>query len=265
MIDCSLTPIDSERHRQHAPQLFREYARTRDIELRNRLVLMNEPLARCVAARFADSGGTTKDDLSQIACLGLITAVERFEPERGRGFAAFAVPTIMGVIRNHLRDRGWLVKIPRSLRELGRTGRKTAAKIEAEQGRAPTVLEVAERLGVTTERLVEAIELQKLYQLGSLDVQLLEEASERTFSSEDLLAVTDNRYSDFENREMVWKVLKKLPQREREVIDLRYFLELSQAEVASRMRISQMHVSRLERRALERMRSMLADPEPPRA
>jgi len=256
MTNCSFQPTKCTRRYQSTRQLFLEYALTRDVELRNRLVSMNEPLARCIAARFEGSPSTTRDDLGQIACLGLITAVERFEPHKGRGFAAFAVPTIVGSIKNHLRDHGWLVKVPRSLRELGRFARRIAATMEAEQGRAPTVPEIAVRLGVSTERLAEALEVQKLYQFGSLDLQQLEEAPELIPTSV-LLAVVEPRYSEVETRAVVWNALQKLPPRERWLIYQRFFLERSQAQVAASIRMSQMQVSRLERRALERMRGLM--------
>jgi RNA polymerase sigma-B factor len=267
MTDCSLQPTERKRHHQPVRQLFYEYARTRDVELRNRLVLMNEPLARCIAARFEGSANATRDDLGQIACLGLITAIERFEPNKGHGFAAFAVPTIVGVIKNHLRDHSWFVKVPRSLRELGRTARRVAATMEAERGQVPTVPEVAQRLGVTAERLAEAIEVQKLYQLGSLDLEHLEAATPAEAATpgppslSSLPAAAEPRYSEVETRAVVWSALQKLPPRERWVIHERFFLEHTQAEVAARIRMSQMYVSRLEHRALERLRGLLAASE----
>lgn len=261
MTDCSLQSTERKCYHQPVRQLFHEYARTRDVELRNRLVLLNEPLARCIAARFEGSTNATRDDLGQIACLGLITAIERFEPNKGHGFAAFAVPTIVGVIKNHLRDHSWFVKVPRSLRELGRTARRVAALLEAEQGRTPTLPEIAQRLGVTPERLAEAIEVQKLYQFGSLDLEHLEAATQHPPSSTSLAAAAEPRYAEVETRAVVWSALQKLPPRERWVIHQRFFLERTQAEVAARIHMSQMYVSRLEHRALERLRGLLAAPE----
>jgi RNA polymerase sigma-B factor len=244
--------------RESVATLLEEYARTRDLALRNRLVLMHERLARSIAARFGSTGGSSQEDLRQVAYLGIIAAIERYNPDTGVSFLSFAAVTVVGVIKHYLRDHGWLVKAPRRLRELGMSLRKTSARLEYELGRAPTIAELAEATGIDTERILEAMEIERSYQPISLDTHLRDESGEQTPSHFDALGGTDPGYHDVDERETVRWLLGHLDPREREIILQRFYGEASQAEVAARLDISQMHVSRLERRALKRLRALLA-------
>lgn len=239
-------------------QLFEEYARTRDVELRNKLVLMHDRLARSIAARFGKSGGNSEEDLRQVAFLGVIAAVERFDPTTGVSFLTFAAATIVGVIKHYLRDHGWLVKAPRRLREFGMSLRKVRARLELELGRAPTIPELAEAAGVDEERILMAMDVERSYHPTSLDVHLRDDVGEDTGSHFDALGDLDSRYVEIEERETVMRMLEHLDAREREIIYQRFYGEASQAEVAAQLAISQMHVSRLERRALQRLKVLLA-------
>lgn len=241
-----------------ARRLFEEYARTRDIELRNRLVLMHDRLARSIAARFGKSGGNSEEDLRQVAYLGVIAAVERYDPNAGVSFLTFAAATIVGVIKHYLRDHGWLVKAPRRLREFGMTLRKVRARLELELGRTPTIPELAAAAGVDEERVLLAMDIERNYQPTSLDVHLRDDMGEDTGSHFDALGGLDSRYVAIEERETVMGMLAHLDSREREIIYQRFYGEASQAEVAAQLEISQMHVSRLERRALQRLKVLLA-------
>lgn len=241
-----------------ARRLFEEYARTRDVELRNRLVLMHDRLARSIAARFGKSGGNSEEDLRQVAYLGVIAAVERYDPSAGVSFLTFAAATIVGVIKHYLRDHGWLVKAPRRLREFGMTLRKIRARLELELGRTPTVPEIAEAAGVDEERVLLAMDIERNYHPTSLDVHLRDDMGEDTGSHFDALGDVDPRYEAIEERETVMRMLAHLDAREREIIYQRFYGEASQAEVAAQLEISQMHVSRLERRALQRLKVLLA-------
>ena len=239
-------------------ELFEEYARTRDVKVRNRLVLMHDRLARGIAARFGKSGGNSEEDLRQVAYLGVIAAVERYDPNNGVSFLTFAAATIVGVIKHYLRDHGWLVKAPRRLREFGMSLRKVRARLELELGRTPTIPELAEAAGVDEERVLMAMDVERSYHPTSLDVHLRDEVGEDTGSHFDALGDLDSRYVAIEERETVMRMLEHLDAREQEIIYRRFYGEASQAEVAAQLDISQMHVSRLERRALQRLKVLLA-------
>jgi len=238
--------------------LFEEYARTRDIQLRNRLVLMHDRLARGLASRFGSSGGSTEEDLRQVAYLGLITSIERFDPTTGNRFVTFATATILGIIKHYLRDHGWLLKAPRRLRELGMSLRKTRTRLEMELGRVPTVPEVARAANLDEELVLQAMDIERLYHPSSLDHPARDSSGD--LSAEFLAAIGANepRYALIDDQEAADRLLSFLDAREQEILRQRYYDEATQAEVAHRLGISQMHVSRLERRALQRLREMIA-------
>ena len=243
---------------QDDPQaLLREYARTRDIEIRNRLVILHERMVRYLASRFGSGAGTSLDDLVQVGYVGLIAAIDRFDPEKGVSFVTFAVPTILGEIKRYFRDQTWGLKAPRRLRELGLSLRKIREQLEQSLGRPPTVTEMAKAAGVTEERLLQAMDLDRIYQPASLDAHLQDENGDDKSSFWEAIGRPDPELTAIEEREMVRHALERLDQRQRTIIYYRFFEDASQAEVANRLGISQMHVSRLERQALKRLRALL--------
>jgi RNA polymerase sigma-B factor len=237
--------------------LLTEYARTRDSKLRDRLVALHERTVRYLASRFRADSCTSLEDLVQVGYLGLIVAIERYDPERGVSFLAFATPTILGELKRYLRDHTWRVKPPRRLRELGLTLRKLHAEMEQRLGRAPSVVEMAEAAGLTEERLIEAMDLEYLYRTVSLDVSLYERDGEEK-SAWDVIGGPDPHLSLVEDRETLRCALQCLDARQQRIIEYRFFEQLSQLEVARRLGLSQMHVSRLERDALRRMHTFLS-------
>lgn len=238
--------------------LLRRYAQTRNLETRNQLVAAYDRLVRYVAGRFAPSGGNSPEDLVQVGYLGLISALDRYDPSSGVSFITFATPTILGVIKHHLRDTGWMVKAPRRLRELGVKVRRLNTQLEQRLGRPPTIPELAEAAGVEEERLLHAMEVEKLYQSASLDAPATEENGDGVSCLWEALGRDDDAISEIQERDWVASALEGLEERERSIIFYRYFGEASQAEVARRLGISQMHVSRLERRAIARLRELLS-------
>jgi RNA polymerase sigma-B factor len=237
--------------------MLREYARTRDVTLRNRLVAHHERMVRYLAGRFGASSGTSTEDLVQVGYVGLIAALDRFDPDKGVSFVTFAVPTILGEIKRYFRDQTWGLKAPRRLRELGLTLRKLREQMEQKLGRPPTVPEMAQAAGVTEERLLQAMDLDRIYQPASLDAHLQDENGDEKSSFWDAIGRIDPELKAIEERETVRRALDRLDDRQRSIIYFRFFEEVSQAEVARRLGISQMHVSRLERQALTRLRALL--------
>jgi RNA polymerase sigma-B factor len=240
-----------------AQALLREYARTRDIQVRNRLVILHERMVRYLASRFGSGAGTSLDDLVQVGYVGLIAAIDRFDPDKGVSFVTFAVPTILGEIKRYFRDQTWGLKAPRRLRELGLSLRKLREQLEQNLGRPPTVPEMAQAAGVTEERLLQAMDLDRIYQPASLDAHLQDENGDDKSSFWEAIGRPDPELMAIEEREMVRHALERLDQRQRAIIYYRFFEDASQAEVAGRLGISQMHVSRLERQALKRLRALL--------
>jgi RNA polymerase sigma-B factor len=190
--------------------------------------------------------------------VGLIAAIDRFDPEKGVSFVTFAVPTILGEIKRYFRDQTWGLKAPRRLRELGLSLRKLREQLEQNLGRPPTVEEMARAAGVSEERLLQAMDLDRIYQPASLDAHLQDEHGDDKSSFWEAIGRSDPELSAIEERETLRRALDRLDQRQRSIIYYRFFEEASQAEVARRLGISQMHVSRLERQALKRLKAMLA-------
>lgn len=228
---------------------FFEYRRTKDRRLRDALISDHLGLAIALARRFAGRGEAV-DDLEQIATLGLLKAVERFEPERGLAFSTFATPTISGEIKRHFRDRSWSVRVPRALQELGLRLTATVADLTNDLGRSPTLDEIAAELEVDAEAVLEAMEANRAYATQSLDAQL--PGDDRTLG--DTIGGDEPGMDDVEVRMVVGDLLATLPEREQAILRLRFFEGLTQTEIASQVGISQMHVSRLLSRSLQTLR-----------
>jgi RNA polymerase sigma-B factor len=237
-------------------ELFRDYRRTGERSVRNRLIEAHRGLAASIAHDYRDRG-VELDDLVQIAMLGTLKAVERYEPERGIPFSSFASRTINGEIKRYFRDRTWAVRPPRSAQERHLDLRRRSAALTARLGRAPTADELAKELGIDTESVLEAMEAGAAYRATSLDARRPGEDDGPTLGER--IPGDEAGTRGAEMRVLVGQLLKSLPAREAEILQLRYFDELTQTEIAERVGISQMHVSRLIRRCLLELREMLAE------
>lgn len=231
---------------------FETYRRTGDRRLRDDLVEEHAPLAQFLASRFANRG-EPRDDLVQVALVGLFKAVERFDPGRGLQFSTFATPTILGELKRHFRDRGWAVRVPRRVQELHLQLGKIVATLGQEEGRSPTPAEVAARAGVSEEAVLEAMEAGSLYRLVSLDGSVTPDDEGGELIA--CLGEEDSEFERIEHRSEIAELLEVLPERERRIVELRFFDSLTQSEIAERVGVSQMHVSRLLTRSLERLRT----------
>lgn len=225
---------------------FVEYRRTRDRGLRDSLVERHAPLAEFFARRFVHRGQPL-DDLRQVALVGLLKSVERFDADRGVKFSSFAAPTILGELKRHFRDRGWAVRVPRRVQELHLALDHTVASLAQELGRPPVTAEIAARAGVDEEAVLEAMEATQLYRLSSLDPAMPGDDP----STDARIAEVDTELDAIDDRLVVAELLSRLPPRERRIVYLRFFDGLTQAEIADALGISQMHVSRLLTRSLE--------------
>jgi RNA polymerase sigma-B factor len=225
--------------------------------LRDRLVEGYLPLARHIARRFSQRG-EPQEDLEQVATVGLIHAVDRFSPERGSDFLSYAVPTITGEVRRYFRDKAWSTRVPRRLKDL-RLAIGSAMPILSQQlNRAPTAGELAEHLNRSREEVLEALEAANAYRSSSLDDMLVDDPSSGRLA--DVLGSSDAELEQVEHRETVQPALRKLPERERTIVMLRFFGGMTQTQIAERVGVSQMHVSRLLTRTLAALRADLTDP-----
>jgi RNA polymerase sigma-B factor len=240
-----------ERSDRELDARFVEYRSTRNRRVRDELVEDHVPLAQFLARRFAHRG-EPHDDLVQVALVGLLKAVERFDPDRGLQFSTFATPTIVGELKRHFRDKGWALRVPRRVQELHLQLAKIVGALNQELGRSPTAAEIAARAGTSEEDVLEAMEAGGMYLLASIDgpAASTEDGSELST----LLGDDDVEFERVEQQVEIAELLDVLPARERNIVYLRFFEGLTQSEIAERIGISQMHVSRLLTRSLGALR-----------
>jgi RNA polymerase sigma-B factor len=243
--------LDDE-EREELRQKFTAYAATRDVELRDELIEAHLRLAEHLARRFSNRG-VPVDDLIQVASLGLVKAVERFDPERGLEFSTFATPTIVGELKRHFRDKGWAVRVPRRVQELHVEINALVGELTQRFGRSPTIPEIAERAGTSEEEILEAIEAGQAYRSASIDAPGVE-SDESTPGLSDQLGEHDAGLMDAENRMLLSELIQTLPKREQLMLHLRFFEGMTQSQIADRLGISQMHVSRLLAKSLALLR-----------
>ena len=248
--------------RAHARTLFAELAALpegdpRRGRLRDELVEQHLPLVEYLARRFRNRGEPL-DDLVQVATIGLIKSVDRFDLERGVEFSTYATPTIVGEIKRHFRDKGWAIRVPRRLQELKLSLTKATSELSQKNGRSPTVAELAAHLGLSEEEILEGLESANAYSAVSLDAP--DGGDDDSPSVSDSLGITDDSLEGVEYRESLKPLLEKLPAREKKILLLRFFGGMTQSQIAGELGISQMHVSRLLARTLAQLREgLLAD------
>jgi RNA polymerase sigma-B factor len=231
-----------------------EYRRQRNLIIERTL-----PLAIHIARRFKGRG-EDYDDLYQVACVGLVSAVDRFDLDKGAQFVPFAVPTIMGEVRRHFRDRGWALKVPRRLKDVQSQLAKARDELAQRSRRAPTPSELAEHLQIDRETVVEATIASSNYTTLSTDTRIVEQGDGAVIAG-DTLGSLDTSLAKVVDVESVRPLIEALPERERTVLMLRFFGDMSQTQIAQQLGISQMHVSRLLNRTLDTLRSQVLPPE----
>jgi RNA polymerase sigma-B factor len=242
--------------------LLRRYHEDGDLQAREKLIEQYMALVRALARRYAYRGEPL-DDLVQIGAIGLIKAIDRFDVDRGVELTTYATPNIIGEIKRHFRDRSWAVRVPRGLQELNVQLSKLVEQLTVEHARSPTIQELAEAAGVEEEDVLEALESARAYSSVSLSSGGTEDGEE--LDPLDSLGVIEHEYEISEDRAVLAPGFKVLDERERAILHLRFFEGLTQSQIAQQVGISQMHVSRLIRRALGKIRAEIAadelDPE----
>lgn len=237
---------------------FEAFAETRDPGLRDDLIEAHLGLAEYLARRFANRGEPL-DDLVQVASLGLVKAVERFDPGRGLEFTTFATPTIVGELKRHFRDKGWAVRVPRRVQELHLRITRVIDDLATELGRSPTVQEISQRAGTTEDEVIEAIDAGSAYRSASLDAGRSDDDESPGLIGQ--LGQVDPELARAERRAALGPLISELPEREQVMLYLRFYEGMTQSEIAKRLGISQMHVSRLLSRSLQQLRELAETPD----
>jgi RNA polymerase sigma-B factor len=223
-------------------------------EARASLISLNLPLVEHCARRFRNRG-EPHEDLVQVGTIGLLKAVDRFDTDRGVEFSTYATPTVIGEIKRHFRDKGWAIRVPRRLQELRHQIGTASAQLTQSLGRSPTPRELAEHIGATVEEIVEALDSGSAYATLSLDAR--DSSDGGTASMLDVISWEDDQYEHIEIRESIRPLLDALDAREKTILMLRFFRNMTQSQIAEEVGISQMHVSRLLNRTLAHLRTAL--------
>lgn len=238
-------------------RLLVRYHHDADPAAREALVERFLPLARQLARRY-ERPDVPFDDLFQVACLGLVKAIDRFEPGRGSKFSSYAAPTILGELKRHFRDKGWAVRVPRRLQELNLSLNKVVAELSQEIGRSPTIAEIATKARLPEEEVLEGLDTSNAYAVVSLDAPA---GGEDAPAVSEHIGAEDESLEALEYRAALGPMIASLPERERRILYLRFFGGMTQSQIAARLGISQMHVSRLLNRTLAVLREGLLEDE----
>jgi RNA polymerase sigma-B factor len=237
-------------------ELFFEFASTRHRSVRNRLVERHMGLAAHIAKRFSRPG-IADDDLRQVAMLGLVKAVDRFDPEYGVPFAAFAGSTIEGELKRHFRDQSWVVRVPRSAKDLHLLVRRATDELVQRSGRSPSVDEIATHLGVDRDEVLRGLAASAAYHVGTIQPGGPDGDAETPIDRIDALASDEAGYEHAVDTDLVSRLLAQLPEREQQIVRLRFYEQQSQEQIAEAVGVSQMQVSRLLRSSFEKLREWM--------
>ena len=248
----SAPPIDTSRRERRDALLFDRYQKTRDPRVREELVQRFLPLARSLAGRYQRSNEPF-DDLIQVASLGLVKAIDRFDPQNGASFSSYAVPTILGELKRHFRDRTWSVRVPRGLQESSMKVDKEVDRLRTQHGRAPTVQEISDATMLSEEDVLEALQAGAAHSATSLETPRSREEEDGTLA--DTLGMDDDGFALAEDRATLASLLTILSERDLEVLRLRFEEDMSQAQIGDIIGVSQMQVSRILRRAVAALRA----------
>ena len=234
-------------------ELLNEYLKTKDMEVRNQIVSSNLFLAQTLSRKFTGRG-IEYDDLLQVASLALIKAVERYDPKFDTKFITFATPTIIGELKKYFRDKAPMVKVPRRIHETKSKIGMAKSELQARIGRTPTANDIAEYIGVSLETVLEAMEANYQTVASSLDTAIIDDEE---IDLHETTGEEDSNFAAFENSDLLSRVMDELDELEKQLIDMRYFKELTQAQIAGHMNVSQMYISRLEKKILNKIRGFI--------
>ncbi len=237
-------------------ELFLEYNKARDIEVRNIIFTKYQYLAEIISKKYMNKG-IEYDDIYQIASIGLIYAIERYDINRGYEFTSFATPTILGEVKKYFRDKGWAIKIPRRIQEVSKRINEVSNDLQYKLGRTPNVKELSENLGYSEEEILEAMEASKLFVSQSLNVTIESSKDFKEVELAEIIKDDINNYEIFENNEFLKRSFEFLNKVEKQIIVERFYNNKTQLDIAKKLNISQMTVSRIEKKVLEKIRTFV--------
>lgn len=233
--------------------LFIKFKEYRDKETRDILIEQHLYIAEILSKKYTNRG-IEYDDIYQIACIGLIYAIDRYDVDKGFEFSSFATPTIIGEIKKHFRDKGWTIRVPRRIQELSKKINNAKVLLSQDLQRSPTVNDIATYLECTEEEVLEAMEASKVYTPQSLDITYDSSNEDKDVNLSDLIGEEDKNYNKIENNDFLLKTMEKLNEMEKQILVERYFNKRTQVSIAQMLDISQMTVSRIEKKVLEKLR-----------
>lgn len=248
--------LDRRLTKEERKELFEEYYKNRDIEIRDILIEEHLYIAEILSKKYTNRG-IDFDDIYQIASIGLIYAIERFDPTKGFEFSSFATPTIIGEIKKYFRDNGWTIRVPRRIQELSKKIANATTTLSQKYQKTPTIDDIAEFLNSTPEEIMEAMEASKVYTPQSLDVTY-ESGSENEFSLADLIGEDEDYFDKIESNDFFKRAMENLDDVEKKILIDRYFNKKTQVSIAEELNISQMTVSRMEKKILAKMKKEIS-------
>lgn len=240
-------------NKEDTKELFRLYKENPTKEIRDTLIEEHLYIAEILAKKYANRG-IEYDDIFQVASIGLIYAIDRYDIDKGYEFSSFATPTIIGEIKKYFRDKGWTIRVPRRIQELSKKINLAKNELSQELQRVPTIEDIAKYLGITEEEVLETMEASKVYTPQSLDVTYDSQSEDKEVNLAELIGEEDYYFDRIENNDFLMRTMGKLNDMEKEILIERYFNKKTQVSIAKSMNISQMTVSRIEKRVLEKLR-----------
>lgn len=237
-------------------ELFKQYRETKDVKIRNELINRYLYIAEILSKKFLNKG-IDYEDIYQVASLGLIYAIERYDVDRGFEFSSFATPTIIGEIKKYFRDKGWSIRVPRRIQELSKKINMAKIALHQKLQKNPTVKDIAKYLECTEEEIIEAMEASQVYTPKSLDLSFDNDGDDKDVQLMDLIGETDKSFANIENKDFLEKVIKKLNEIEKKVLKDRFYKNRTQMQIASELKVSQMTISRIEKKVIEKFRKEL--------
>lgn len=239
-------------------ELFNKYSKTKDRALRDELIEKNLYIAEILAKKFMNKG-IEYDDLFQVASLGLVLAIDRFDVSKGFEFSSFATPTIVGEIKRYFRDKGWVIRVPRRIKDLSKKVNDAKVHLSQNFQKTPTISDIAKYLNISEESVLEALEAGKVYTPQSLEASFENQGDDKDLNLADLLGEEDKSFTDFENRDLIERTVVNFSETEKKILYERFFEKRTQMELAKELNISQMTVSRIEKKILQKFRDNLKD------
>jgi len=233
--------------------LFKMYKESKDIHIRNELIHRYMYITEILSKKYVNKG-IDYEDIYQVASLGLIYAIERYDVDRGFEFSSFATPTIIGEIKKYFRDKGWSVRVPRRIQELSKKINVAKSKLQQDLQRVPKIEDIAEYLSCTEEQVIEAMEASQVYTPKSLDISYDSSGDDKDIQLLDIIGEDDKYFDVIENRDFIEKCMEKLNEVELKIIQDRFFESKTQIQVANELNVSQMTVSRMEKKIIKKFR-----------